>query len=140
MKLVLATITIALLAAGCRSSELDSSQALVERYRKAHQQSDVDSFLQLVCWDHAAEDCEEMLRFSAESDFENRVLSVAITPRKPDQLAEYMLDGTRYVTNLDVVGNLEVKMRTDEGVECTTTYPVGIQEGRYLIATAMPAD
>jgi len=127
------------------SSESQTEPTLAARkqfladYRHAHEKSDVDAAMRLVCLDHVTKDTIDALRQSLADDSRLPLKSVDIVPLEKNEHLEYTMRGVRYVPNLAPVGKLSIVLATGTDAVSTTTYLVGVKNGRYWIATSMKA-
>lgn len=120
----------------------ESKEAFLARYQAAHEAGDVDAAMRLVCWDGVDKKTKSFFRKNFETDFQAKFTSARLEPPAKGQWPDYEQNGVRYTTNLDVVASLMVEMVQivkSTSAPSTTSYPVGLKEGRYCITTATPA-
>jgi len=110
----------------------------LEAYRTAHRENNVDAAMRLICTDNVSQKTLNVLRDSLTDDFQRPFTSVDIVPLDDTDPVEYTLRGVHYVPNLKPIGKLLVTSQID-GSDVTSSYLVGVQDGRYWIATSMAA-
>lgn len=139
------SVVAAVALAGCSiASSLQgkaspSQSDFVEAYRRAHDTRDVEAMRELYCWDGATSEMKEITeRYSY--DFEDKIIDIKLTSEHPKERPnQFIKDGVTYGLNLPVVLELLVEYPPPtKGARNANYYPVGIQDGRYLIAVMVP--
>ena len=88
----------------------------------------------LVCWDRVPEKFKESRKKQYARDLAEATTDITLTDPDPDYPDREWKDkdGVSYRTNLPVVKQLKIKMKTVSGI-----YPVGEKDGKlYLLAPA----
>ncbi|MBI4744441.1 MAG: hypothetical protein HY776_06450 [Actinobacteria bacterium] len=113
-----------------------SESEFIELYKQAHLQNNVEMFMRLVYMNGVTEEIAEKIKKMASEDFKDKLASARITPKRENQITEYIRDGIIYRSNLKVIGNLEIKY---EGNSRISYLPIGIKNGVYYFPATVPA-
>jgi hypothetical protein len=139
------SVVAAVAFAGCSIASSSQGKAspsqsdFVEVYRRAHDKHDVEAMRKLYCWDGATSEMKEITeRYSY--DFEDKIIDIKLTNEHPKERPnQFIKDGVTYGFNLPVVLELLVEYPPPtKGAHNANYYPVGIKDGRYLIAIMVP--
>jgi hypothetical protein len=125
-----------------RPSLPSAREEFIQRFRRAHDKRDLPALMSLVYWTGVEPKTRAMLRSNFQADLQHRIASVKMTPLPKGQLMQYTVKGVTYRPNLQPVAKLAVQFARLPGKEMQVTgtgYLIGVKEGRYSIATAVPA-
>lgn len=124
-------------------SDLDQSpQAieLIEAFKKAHNNKNVDELMKLVYWGKATEQTKKGIRESLKYDINHSISNIYIGQLPDNLTTEYTLGSITYKINLKLIKELNVLYESNESGITRTSYLIGIRNGKYFIATAAPSD
>lgn len=130
-------------AAGSATGAEPSGEEFVNAYRAAHESGDVDAAMQLVHLEGVSEQLQVGLRRAFGKDFERQLASAELVELTEPPLEEKTIDGVTYRGNLKIVKELKVefvRLNTPDGEISGRTYPVGVANGRYRIASTVISD
>jgi hypothetical protein len=116
-----------------------SESELISAYRQAHDHRDLEGMLKLFCWDNVTREIRHSTEEHAKSSFDDKVVDVEITAEHPKgRVYEFLRNGVRYGFNLTVIKELVVESPVAKGDSERSYYPIGIKDGRYMIALMAP--
>jgi hypothetical protein len=145
LRLVFAVVAGALLV-GCAKTQSSPTAAqpsqteLIEAFRQAHDRRNVQAMLNLFCWDGVTPELRKLTEDSVKTSFEDKIVSIKMTSEHPKgRMNEYIRNGMTYGFNLPVVMELVVDSPSlPNSGSSSDYYPVGIRNGKYLIALMAP--
>jgi hypothetical protein len=114
-----------------------SPSTFIKAYQTAHEHHDAEAMSKLYCWDGVTAD----VRASAGSHFfDEPIVDIKLVNEPaPGRIKAYVKNGVAYRFNLPVVSELVVKHPPlSKAADNASYYPVGIKDGRYLIAVMAP--
>ena len=109
----------------------------MRRYREAHQSKDVPKAMALVYWAGVDEQIRASLERNFRGDLQRVLRDVQVIPPAQGTLTEYSRGGVTYRPNLAVVKTLVVQFEKGADGVTSTTYLLGMKDGRLFITTAV---
>ena len=115
-------------------------QVLIKNYKVAHTKGDVEAAMDLVHWVGVDENVKKSIRTGFERNFKRIIKEIEFVNISKDDILEYEVRGITYRPNLDVIKRMEVHYTpTDNKFDVkSSSYLIGIYEGKYKITTAAP--
>jgi len=115
-------------------------QLLAREFAEAFQAKDLEQLKQCFCWDRVDAWTSVIVAQSMADDMQHALIEVSVLPSDTEEKLEYEANGIKYIPNLKVVGRLKVAyQRSEESEPAWTTYWIGHQSGKPLIALSAPA-
>jgi hypothetical protein len=111
-------------------------------FRQAHEQHDLEAMRKLFCWDRVTPEFRKATEDELRGDFDNKIVSIKVTTEHPRGRPDvFVRNGVTYRFNLRVVAELVVENPPlSKDAFNGTYYPLGIRDGRYLIAQMAPVE
>ncbi|HYL39301.1 MAG TPA: hypothetical protein VEV17_25505 [Bryobacteraceae bacterium] len=139
---MIASLVVSLTAqSGSVPNNRPSASELTEAYRRGHDHRDLAALSKLFCWDRVTQEIKQVNEELMKSGFDEKIIRITVTTERPKgSLDGYLRNGVPYRFNLPVVAWLAVENPPlDKGSFRGTLLPLGIKDGRYLIALMAPA-
>ena len=126
---------------GIVQSGHESPSQFASEFADAFRAKDTERLKSYFCWEGVDAWTRETVEECIAEDLQNELVDVTVIPTDPEQILEYELKGTRFVPNLEVVGQLKVTYQRDGNPEpMFTSYLLGQKDSRYLISLAAPGN
>jgi len=148
LKLTCPWVIAAVVLVGCANKQSTSSinasgSEFMAAFRQAHDHRDLEAMSKLFCWDRVTPENKKSTENYLRGAFDNKLVDVKLTTEHPQGRPDvYLRSGITYRLNLPPVAELVVQdpPLTKKGDYGATYYPVGIKDGRYLIAQMAPVE
>ena len=117
-----------------------SEKAMVNAYRGAHDRRDVSAAMKLYCWDGVTDKTRRLTEWTVKDHFDDKLISITMTSEHPKgRPNQSEFNGKTYRFNLPVVKELVVTLAMGKAADQMTFFlPVGVKDGKYLIAQMAP--
>ena len=141
--LVLITLLLATSLAFAQEQKPEPPEALVHRYRAAHANQNLFEAMRLVCLDGTPDHLKAVQEQSFREDFRHEIKRYKMNPVPKTFTSTYKVKDEMYETTLDVIAILEIQYEENPDIDSpfkSVTYPVGIKDGKWMIASARPVD
>jgi hypothetical protein len=116
-----------------------SKTELQQLYYRFFQQKDEQKLATLVYWEGVERRERDGFFRSLRNDLKYRLQNVKFVPLDTGVKLEYTLDGVTYMPVLPPIGRMVASYEDQDNVKNpTTSYLVGVKDGRYYIDLASP--
>lgn len=115
-----------------------SLEKLIEAYKKAHSQKNIDAVLALYYWDGVDERIKKSVFTNHKRYLDYTIVSIKVAKAPLQEYNPFLLDGVRYKTNLKVTKVLKVSFENTTNATKEVTIPIGVKDKKYYFVTARP--
>ena len=112
-------------------------KTLIEGYKKAHKEKDIEAVSFLFFLDRVPKDLFSRILKHLEKGFERKLKSVSVTEIDKDWPMEYEMDGVKYRPNLEPEAELIIEFVKGSGVK-ETKLLIGTKEDKKYLTTSAP--
>ncbi len=140
-------VILLLLFTGVASAQTSPETEFTNSYKDAHASRDISGLRKLSCLDRIAAD-DQTISDPRSYNFDEpikaiRIVSTAVWPLPSshcDPSVFFVRDGLRYEFNLPVVASLHIDyVSGKKSVGSSSDMPLGFKDGKYWIASLVPA-
>ncbi|TRX58837.1 hypothetical protein FNH22_13260 [Fulvivirga sp. M361] len=136
------TICTLLLLIACnseQSKEIDPklSNALIEEYKEATKQDNIDGLMNLVYWENVQDDVKEMMVNTSNAVLKHEFLSAEVVPMPEDFETTYIRNGNKYGFKIEPFAKLIVQFNPEAEVHHMKKKEYFVTElnGKYILTT-----
>ena len=112
---------------------------LIEGYKKAHDEKDIEAVSFLFCLDRVPKDLFSRILKHLEKGFERKLKSVTVTEINSDWPMEYEIVGVKYRPNLEPEAELIIEFVKGSGIK-ETKLLIGTKDGKKYLTTSAPVE
>lgn len=112
----------------------------IGEFQRAHEEKDLGAMSKLVYWKGVEPQTRDSMERSFRVFFQKEIESLNLVDPTGKEVNEFKKDGKTYSTNLKVVKLLVIRYKSQDKKPQVTgmTFRLGMNAGRYFIATAAP--
>jgi hypothetical protein len=112
---------------------------LISSFREYHRKQDVSGLLTLFCLDNVSAGSIDTMKKALAANFKHSIARIYLAREVPAYVAAgYTMNSIDYRYNLAPARILEIWLETAGGGSMNLSLPVAVQDGRYLIVSAVP--
>ncbi len=114
---------------------------LIEKYRQAHKEKNLEAVLELYYnWQTVDKKIRKSVEANHKRYLDYKIINITVAKAPLAEYKEFLLEGIRYKTSLQVTKVLKVKFENTNNSTQEVTIPLGQKDKRYYFVTARPVN